>query len=113
MAYLYEDSCTTQTGTVLYKRKKHTFRVRDLRRIADKVGFPVEIPELFWWIRMVIDLLVLVMKIDHSEIRKFSQELRAALIVYMQSDPMFIDLFGGGEYGGSGTTGTWWKPFDV
>ena len=112
MAYLYDGICQTQSGSVIYKRKKHVFNGDDLKRIIKKLGLPDDDLAAYKMMLAAMEMMDVLSKVDQSDIQGFAAELNSALFVYAGTADRF-EGFGGGTFGGAGATGTWWKPFDV
>ncbi len=112
MSYAYKGIATTQTGTIIYKRKKHLMTMKDLRRLIKKLGYPETSQESYFFILAAMDLLVNVAAIPHADVADNANLLLGTLSVYVADSENFPG-FSGGEFGGAGATGTFWKPFDV
>ena len=116
MAYHYEGIAQTQKGKIIYPRKKHSFSAKDLRRLINTVGFPVDYGELYWWMMGIIDLMQFLQKVDQSEIVNQAGWLRESLTTYTSLAENFPG-FSGGDFGGAGASRTFWQkllmPLDV
>lgn len=86
MAYNYQGIAQTQTGTIIYKRKKHSFTVADLLRLIKHVEYPSEPAQQLTWIHGLLAMLLRGLAIPHSEIRTMIGELSGALLIYAQSE---------------------------
>ena len=109
MAYHYEGIAQTQTGKIIYPRKKHLMNSKDLGRIAKSIGFPSDPLESFNWYVAILPIIEDIRKTDNGAVRESAAALATTFRTFVESNPDF-EGFGGGEFGGAGSTGTWWKP---
>ena len=110
MAYAYEGIAQTQKGKVIYRRKKHFFKPKDLHRLIKKLDFPADLRERYDWYLAVLDLLDLVRRTQNGDVQTAAGELNNILTTFIASSPEFKG-FSGGQFGGAGAGGTFWKPF--
>lgn len=109
MAYDYNGIATTQQGKIIYRRKKHVFKSRDMKRIAEAIGFPIDSLELFEWLIVLLDMVETSRNVINDEVREKAVDYLLSIRVYLATGEEFIG-FGGGQYGGAGTTGTFLRP---
>ena len=112
MAYKYEDIATTQTGKVIYPRKKHTWKARDLGRIIDAVFLPDDPLELLEWLKAARRMLRQIGEVPQADITGMSADLSQAITVYVASNWRFAGLVDDPIYSPP-AGGTFWRPFPV
>lgn len=112
MAYHYDKIATTQKGKIIYPRKPHSFRGRDLQRIAGKVQLPIDPWQQYCYLQAAIEILENVQLIDNSAVQNAAKNLVEILKTYSSSHPEF-EGFGGGTFGGAGASRLFGLPFPV
>ena len=110
MAYLYDGIAKTQTGKIIYRRKKHLFNPKDIERLIKRLGFPDDSEGLYNWLRALQAFLLLAAKVENAALRAHADALWSTIETYVKIGEEFLGL-GGGPFGGAGASGTFWDIF--
>jgi len=104
----------TVRGRVVYDRRIHKFRWTDLRRIAEGLEDPRGDVEKYNAFAVLYKLLLVLTRyvpgdaVECADVVRFAIDQAGQQLIESPQNP-----FGGGEFGGGGASGDFWKPFDV
>jgi len=109
MSYKYEGLAQTQSGKIIYRRKKHEFTWKDLKRMLLILRTPGSIQAYLIMLLVGIILMQQLRNTRDRDVNKAATELEAHLRRHGAEEERFTG-FGGGQFGGGGSTGTFWRP---